>query len=150
MTIFQIALGQLILAKGETDEDVRVRNVTSRALQKAKNTEKSETILKHYKTIKKQVKPLSDKTKLVHKFYNKDNVSSVLPYKLIRRVKDYNGGYHRVAIRVMEVILQKALAPFKYSHPSVKISRRTFQFLRRKNIRLVQEIAVRLHCLVAK
>ena len=104
-------------------------------------------ILVHYKTEKtKKQKPPTETQKLVHEFYNRDDISRMLPYKkLTRRVKDYNGNYQRVAVRVMEVTLKRALSTFKNLHPGVKICRRSFESLRPKNIRLTR-YAQRLQC----
>ena len=104
-------------------------------------------ILIHYKTEKtKKVKPPSETQKLVHDYYNKDDVSRMLPYKkLTRRVKDHTGVYHRLPVRVMEVTLKKAYTTFKNLHPEVKICKRMFESLRPKNICLTR-CAQRLQC----
>ena len=74
-------------------------SLNRRSLKKAKN-DSAENIMQHYKTSKtKKVKPPSETKKLVHDFYNKDNVSWMLPYKkLTRHVKDHSGVYQCVPI----------------------------------------------------
>ena len=135
---------QLILGSLSLNKSASQSNWTS--LQRAKSTS-TLNILVHYKTEKtRKVKPPSETTKLVQAFYNKDNMSRMLPYKkLTRRVKDQIGVYQRVSVRVMEVTLKKALSMFKALHPEVKICRRTFEYLRPKNIRLTR-CAQRLQC----
>ena len=60
-----------------------------------------------------------------------------MPYKkLTKKIKDQNGNYERVAIRVMEITLRKAYQLFVQEYPAVKICRRQFETLRPKNIRL--------------
>ena len=103
-------------------------------------------ILKHYRIDHKQQQPPTETQKVVHEFYFRDDVSRVLPYKkLTRRVKDHNGMYQRVAVRVMEVTLREGLKTFKNLHPEIKICRATFESLRPKNIRL-SRCAQRLQC----
>ena len=81
-------------------------NVSWTSLIKAQND--IEKIIIHYKTDKSKTKPPPATVRKVHDFYNKDTTSRQLPYKnLTRKVKDYEGVYHRVPVQVMEVMLSK-------------------------------------------
>ena len=135
---------RLVLGKMTLTNKVARNNWTS--VQHAVNLSATK-ILIHYKEEKtKKTKPPTEVQKLVLEFYNRDDVSRVLPYKnLTRRVKDHNGNYQRVPVRVMEITLRKALSTFKNLHPEVKICRRSFESLRPKNIRLTR-CAKRLQC----
>ena len=122
------------------------RGLKFKSLKNASEKDINDTI-KHYKTTKyKSEKEPTETVKRVTEFYNKDSISRQLPYKnLTRRVKDHNGNYHRVPVRVMEVTLKKALDTFKSEYPDVKISTRTFENLRPKYVRL-RRYAQRLQC----
>ena len=135
----KLLLGNLSLNK-------RAKRANWTSVQRASFKSISEVLI-HYKTEKnKKQKPPTETHKLVHEFYNRDDISRILPYKkLTRRVKDYAGNYQRLPVRVMEVTLKSALSTFKNLHPQVKISRRPFESLRPKNIRLTR-YAKRMQC----
>ena len=131
---------QLIFGSLSLNKSASRSNWTS--LQRAKSTS-TLNILVHYKTKKtRKVKPPSETTKLVQAFYNKGNVSQMLPYK---KLKDHTGVYQRVSVWVMEVTLKTVLSMFKALHLEVKICRCTFEYLRLTNIRLTR-CAQRLQC----
>lgn len=93
-------------------------------------------IIVHYKTRRKNVEIPECRKKIID-FYVKDNISRQLPYKNFTiRVKDENEIYQREAIRVMEVTLKKAYDSFVEAFPEVKISKRSFEMLRPKYVRL--------------
>ena len=136
---------QLILGNMSLSNNISKHH--RKSINRAKRGISVGDLLKHYRSDgKKEPKPPTETQKMVLDFYNKDDVSRVLPYKkLTRRVKDHNGVYQRVAVRVMEVTLRKGFETFKNLHPDIKISRRTFERLRPKNIRL-SRCAQRLQC----
>ena len=135
---------KLLLGNLSLNKRAKRANVTS--VQRASFKPISE-VLVHYKTEKnKKQKPPTETHKLVHEFYSRDDISRILPYKkLTRRVKDYAGNYQRLPVRVMEVTLKSALSTFKNLHPQVKISRRSLESLRPKNIHLTC-FAKRVQC----
>ena len=85
-----------------------LRGLNWSSLQKAR-TDVNKTLL-HYKTERQKSKPRPEYVKKVSSFYNKDHISRTLPYT--KNIKDQNGNYERVAIRVMEITLRKAYQLF--------------------------------------
>ena len=87
------------------------RGLNRSSLQKARTDVNK--ILVQYKTERQKSKPKPEYVKKVSSFYNKDHISRTLPYKkLTKNIKDQNGNYERVAIRVMEITLRKAYQLF--------------------------------------
>ena len=137
---------RLVLNKLAENKKVKQvhRGLNWSSLQKAR-TDVNKTLL-HYKTERQKSKPRPEYVKKVSSFYNKDHISRTLPYKkLTKKIKDQNGNYERVAIRVMEITLRKAYQLFVQEHPEVKICRCQFETLRPKNICLKSN-AKRLVC----
>ena len=74
-------------------------------------------ILVHYKNERQKSKPKPEYVKKVSSFYNKGHISRTLPCKkLTKKVKDQNGNYERVAIRIMEITLRKKLISYLYKN----------------------------------
>ena len=143
----RLVLNQLAASAGSANKArCSYRNLNWTSLQQAVQKDVDEIIV-HYKTTKSTTpKPPTETVKKATDFYNRDNISRQLPYKnLTRKVKDYLGVYHRVPVRVMKVTLKKACDTFKEENPDVQVSRRGFERLRPKNIRL-RRYAQRLQC----
>ena len=125
---------------------VRKLGASYSSYKSAKSDTLAETIF-HYKGVTKRPKVLTKPVKdAVIQFYNQDIVSRVVPFKnKTVKIKDENGIYVKVSIRIMECTLLNAYQQFQVAHPEVKIDRRSFEKLRPKNIRL-KRCAQRLVC----
>ena len=74
---------------------------------------------------------------LILDFYNRDDISKVLPYKSKTvKVKIIDNTFQSKSIRVMELSLLQAFHQFKTEHPEFKVGKSTFQLFRPKNVRL--------------
>ena len=83
---------------------------------------------------------------LILDFYNRDDISKVLPYKSKTvKIKTIDNTSQRKSIRIMELSPLKAFHQFKTEHPEFKVGKSTSQLLRPKNIRL-KAAAKRLVC----
>ena len=104
------------------------------------------TIMQHSKdgAAKRPNIPLSTK-KLVREFFNRDNISRVVPYKDQTINIKIAGKKIKYPLRVMEKTLNQAYAMFKSEFCNLKIGKTTFQTLRPRNVRL-KGAAKRLVC----
>ena len=83
----------------------------------------------------------------VNKFYNRDDISRVVPHKnatILVRNKITNQK-ERVCVRILEKTLNNCFTTFLQENPNIKISRRKFESLRPKNVRL-RKYATRMVC----
>ena len=126
---------RLVLSKPAENKKVKQmhRGLNLSSIQTTRTN--ANKILVHCKNELQKSKRKPEYVKKVSSFYNKDHISRTLPYrKLTKKVKDQNGNYERVAIRVMEITLKKAYQLFVQERPEVKIFRRQFETLKPKNI----------------
>ena len=73
---------------------------------------------------------------LILDFYNRDDISKVLPYKSKTvKVKTIDNTFQRNSICVTELSLLQTFHQFKTEHSEFKVGKLTFQLLRPKNIR---------------